>query len=76
MKTRVKNGHAPDVRLTVTLKYLATGESNLFLSQQFRLGRTTIGNIIKDTGDQLYIEFKKDYLQVSYQKINIIVNTV
>lgn len=55
----------PAERLTVALKFLATGESNLSLCHQFRMGKTTVSRIIKQTIKALYKEFRHEYLKVS-----------
>ena len=39
----------PDERLAITLRYLATGESFQSLQFQFRVGRTSISEIVMET---------------------------
>ena len=39
----------PQLRLSVTLRHLATGESHISLSLQYRIGRQTVSKIIPDT---------------------------
>ena len=46
--TVMGNSIPPAERLAVTLRYLATGESFQSLSFQFRIGRTTIGEIVME----------------------------
>ncbi|KAI2647998.1 Adenylosuccinate synthetase 1, chloroplastic [Labeo rohita] len=61
-------------RLSVTLRFLATGESFKSLGFQFRLGSTTIGKIVEETC-VLHNVMKDDYLKVcnttlTYDQIN------
>lgn len=46
--TVMRNAIPPGERLALTLRYLATGESFQSLSFQFRIGRTTIGEIVME----------------------------
>ena len=50
-------------RLAITIRYLATGDSQLSLSYAFRRGRSTISNIISETCPALW-----DVLSVEYLK--------
>ncbi|KAL0148376.1 hypothetical protein M9458_056356 [Cirrhinus mrigala] len=50
-------------RLSVTLRFLATGESFKSLGFQFRLGSTTIGKIVEETCEVLHNVMKDDYLK-------------
>ncbi|KAL2092943.1 hypothetical protein ACEWY4_010255 [Coilia grayii] len=52
-------------RLSVTLRFLATGESFRSLSFQYRIGRSTIGQIVTETCEALYTVLK-DRLKVGY----------
>ncbi|XP_065679092.1 putative nuclease HARBI1 [Hydra vulgaris] len=54
---------SPSERLTVTLRYLATGGSQQTQSFYFRLDRTTVCNIINETTKTIW-----DVLQPSYLK--------
>ncbi|XP_025158823.1 protein ANTAGONIST OF LIKE HETEROCHROMATIN PROTEIN 1-like isoform X2 [Harpegnathos saltator] len=47
--THLRQSISPAERLAVTLRHLATGESQESLSYTFRLGQSTISGIIKDT---------------------------
>ncbi|KYN11790.1 Leukotriene A-4 hydrolase [Trachymyrmex cornetzi] len=46
--THLRESIPPDERLSVTLRHLATGESQESLALTFRLGRSTISKIIKE----------------------------
>ena len=52
-------------RLSVTLRYLATGESQQLLSFQYRLGRNTVSNIVYETSVAIFECLKETYLRIS-----------
>ncbi|XP_077283231.1 uncharacterized protein LOC143909203 [Arctopsyche grandis] len=47
--TRIRDAISPEERITVTLRYLATGMNFTTLSQDFLIGRSTVAEIIKET---------------------------
>ncbi|KAJ8942352.1 hypothetical protein NQ314_007010 [Rhamnusium bicolor] len=51
---------SPAERLSVTLRFLASGDSMTSLSYAFRLGKTTISNIIKETCIAIWNVLKND----------------
>ena len=50
--TNYREPFLPDQRLSLTLRHLATGESQISLSLQYRIGRQTISKIIPETCKQ------------------------
>ncbi|CAL1596137.1 unnamed protein product [Knipowitschia caucasica] len=50
-------------RLVLTLRFLATGESFTSLNFQFRVGKSTISQIVSETCEALYRVLAKDYLK-------------
>ena len=48
-------------RLSVTLRFLATGDSQQTISFSYRIGLTTVSNIIAETCDALWIALP-DYI--------------
>ncbi|XP_013875762.1 uncharacterized protein LOC106525917 isoform X2 [Austrofundulus limnaeus] len=50
-------------RLVLTLRFLATGESFTSLNFQFRVGKSTISKIVRETCEALYEAFAEDYLK-------------
>lgn len=54
----------PAERLALTLRYLATGESFTSLHFQFRIGKSTVAEIIPDVCEAIYNCLKQDYLSV------------
>uniref|UniRef100_A0A672K966 DDE Tnp4 domain-containing protein n=1 Tax=Sinocyclocheilus grahami TaxID=75366 RepID=A0A672K966_SINGR len=50
-------------RLSITLRYLATGESFSSLSFQYYVGRSTVGVNVKETCKMLHHVLKNDYLK-------------
>ncbi|XP_071582147.1 uncharacterized protein, partial [Temnothorax nylanderi] len=61
--THLRLSIPPDERLAVTLRHLATGETQESLSLLFRIGQSTISGIIKETCKALYIVLKDTYLR-------------
>ena len=53
----------PSERLTITLRYLASGESQQSLAFSFRVGRTTVCNIIKETCHAIWCALSETYLK-------------
>ncbi|KAK8759055.1 hypothetical protein V5799_003314 [Amblyomma americanum] len=50
-------------RLEVTLRFLASGESQFSLSRQFRLGHSTVNSVISTTCQAICDEFKAETLR-------------
>ncbi|XP_049271286.1 putative nuclease HARBI1 [Rhipicephalus sanguineus] len=50
-------------RLQLTLRYLASGESQYSLSRQFRVGHSTVNTIIASTCEAIYIALKKELIK-------------
>ncbi|KAK7160675.1 hypothetical protein R3I93_008363 [Phoxinus phoxinus] len=50
-------------RLSVTLRFLATGETFKSLGFQYRMGSTTVSQIVISTCEALYEVMKEDYLK-------------
>jgi hypothetical protein len=55
-------------RLIITLRFLSTGESFRSLHYQFRVGVSTISNIVFETVSAIYENLKGIFLQVKYFK--------
>ena len=55
---------SPEEMLAVCLRYLATGDSQQTQSFSFRLGRSTVCRIIRDTCDALLFALKDSFLKV------------
>ena len=49
-------------RLTLTLRYLALGDSQQSQSFNFRIGRSTVSMIIRETCDAIWTELRETYL--------------
>ncbi|XP_065567478.1 uncharacterized protein LOC136031705 [Artemia franciscana] len=60
--TKFRKAIIPGVRLVITLRYLAEGCSQDHLSFGFRVGRSTVSGIIKNTCSALINALKNDYL--------------
>ncbi|XP_077277015.1 uncharacterized protein LOC143905464 isoform X3 [Temnothorax americanus] len=61
--THLRQSISPAERLAVTLRHLATGESQESLSYHFRLGQSTISGIIKDTCRALISVLQEKHLK-------------
>ena len=57
----------PAERLAVTLRYLATGNSQVSLSFNFRIGRSTICGIVRETSQAIWDAMKTLYTFVHHQ---------
>ena len=65
--TIMRDSIKPNERLALTIRFLATGESFQSLSFQFRIGRTTISNIVMEVCVAICDVFGKDYLRTPNQ---------
>lgn len=61
--TRMRNAIGPAERLTLTLRYLASGNDQQSLSFSYRIGRATVTNIIRETLSAIWIALKDGYLR-------------
>ena len=64
-KRQVVGGHkviSPAARLTLTLRFLATGETFRSLHFQFRMGRSTISYIVREVCQAIYSVLGPRYL--------------
>jgi hypothetical protein len=61
--TNMRDAIAPDLKLALTLHHLAEGTTHSTLSSNFRVGRSTVSEIIYDTCKAIY-----DVLQPIYMK--------
>ncbi|KAL1473094.1 hypothetical protein MTO96_038930 [Rhipicephalus appendiculatus] len=52
-------------RLQITLRCLATGETHHSLSRQFRVGHSTVNQLIEETCVAIYLELKAEFLKSS-----------
>ena len=50
-------------RLAITLRYLASGETQQFLSYSYRIGRGTVSAVIAETCKAIYTALKDRYLK-------------
>ena len=62
-KTHLREPISPSERLTLTLRYLARGESQQSLSFSFRISRTAISNILADTCEKIWDSLCDVYFQ-------------
>ena len=62
-KCRSRQSISPAERLTITLRYLATGDSQQSQSYNFRVGRATVCHIIRDTCEGIWKALKDTYMK-------------
>lgn len=62
-KCRSRKAISEAERLMITLRYLATGDSQQSHSFSFRMGRATVSKIIKETCEAIWAVLKIEYLK-------------
>lgn len=61
--TRFRKAIPPRERLALTLRFLATGESQISLSFQFKIGRATVSKIVAETSEAIYKVLSEKYMR-------------
>ena len=61
--TNFRKSISPAERLCITLRFLASGDSQISLTYLFRLGRATISNVVTDTCAAIYTALSPIYLR-------------
>ncbi|XDV25635.1 hypothetical protein PO909_029521 [Leuciscus waleckii] len=59
----------PEQRLAVCLRYLSTGDSFTTIASSFRLGISTVGKIVRETCDQIWLQLKDTYMPTPTEDI-------
>ena len=67
-ETNFRKPVSPGERLAVTIRYLATGDSMQTIAFSFRLGHSTVCEIIDDTCDAIWKAVSVDYLRTPSTK--------
>ncbi|XP_045119420.1 uncharacterized protein LOC123509286 [Portunus trituberculatus] len=62
--TKLRQSISPVQRLSLTLRYLATGESRRSLEFQYRISHSLISSIIPEVCDAMYAVLKDTYLKL------------
>ena len=60
--THLRESISAEERLVVTLRFLSSGDAQQSLCYSFRMGRTTVSNIISETCQAIYDQLRKKYL--------------
>ena len=60
---RSRDPISPSERLCLCVRYLATGDSQLSHSLLFRVGRSTVSNIVRETCDGIWQTLQKTYMK-------------
>ncbi|CAM1313535.1 Uncharacterised protein g6292 [Pycnogonum litorale] len=63
-KTKYRNPISVSERLAMTLRYLASGQSQADISYLFRVGRTTTSNVINETCEALWQVLQPEVMPV------------
>ncbi|XP_071957894.1 uncharacterized protein [Antedon mediterranea] len=61
---RGRTAISAEERLVITLRYLATGDSMASQTFNFRVGRATVSNIIREICDSIWTALNKKYLRL------------
>ena len=61
--THLRKAIKAEARLALTLQFLASGESQQSLSYSFRIGRTTVSQIVSETCSAIFHSLKEPYLK-------------
>ena len=62
-ETKLREPIKPAERLCITLRYLASGDSQQTQSFHFRVGKATVSEIIAETCNAIWLCLKEDYLK-------------
>ena len=60
--THLREAISAEERLVVTLRFLSSGDAQQPLCYSFRMGKTTISNIISETCQAIYDQLRDKYL--------------
>ena len=60
---KLREAISAEERLSVTLRYLASTDSQISLLFSYRIGRLTLSSILKETCDAIYEALAPDYLR-------------
>ena len=60
---RSRNPISAAERLVLTLRYLATGDSQQSQSFAFRMGRSTISTLLRETCEAIWLALKQEYVK-------------
>ena len=63
--SRFRKAITSSERLALTLRFLATGESQISLTYLFRMGRNTVSKLLSETCDAIYHALAPEYLSSS-----------
>ena len=69
-RTHLREPISSSERLTLTLRYLASGEPQLSLSFTFRISRTAISNILADTFEKIWKTLSDTYVRAPSSEID------
>ena len=63
-ETHMRSSIAPKERLALAIRYLATGETFQSLSFQFRIGKSTVSQIVMEACDAIYQVLGRQHLKM------------
>ena len=62
-KTNLREPISAEERLSVTLRYLTSTDSQISLLFSYRIGRSSLSSILKETCDSIYEALTPDFLR-------------
>jgi hypothetical protein len=62
--TNMREPISPEVKLVITIRFLATGSSYTDLACQYRVHKSTISKFIPEVCDTIYLRLHEEYLKV------------
>ena len=62
--THLRDPIPPEIKLAITIRFLATGNSYQDLSTYFRVHKSTIGRFVPEVCDAIYRKLKDNFLKV------------
>jgi len=64
LDTTMRQAISPMERLSITLNYLATGNSFTYIADRYMRGASTVGEIVEETCQAIWDEFSPEYLSL------------
>ena len=68
--THLRESISAEQRLVITLRFLSSGDAQQSLSYSFRIGKTTVSNIILETCSAIYDQLKETYMHAPKSEKN------
>ena len=66
--TQMRESLSAAERLALTVRYLASGDSQISLSFAFRIGKSTVSNIVAEVSESIWLALKEKYVPFPSKK--------